>query len=456
MRFMKLPAALLVAALTALGAASPLAAQQAAVLAEGGTVYRVLRGTCAALRACPAGAGETNVALALERETSGGTLERLLVPGTDGEAIESNPALAIDRSTDRVFVVWDRMETIHSTLRLASFARDGWSEVVEIAGDAFSFKRNPQMAVTRDEYPRVAADGSVAVEKRLVLHVVWWDEAGIGSRPLYTALVVEDGQLLPNWSILSLLEFLPEQVATTELPVALFRTPQVRTVGSGSRALIAFGDPIGGRLATVEVDVVGGNVVSFADEARAQVIIVGRNNPTFSRAQVAEAARPGVTALARNLFDGAVAEFLAEQFLRDVVTSGSNGDLQNATAEARAQVIIVGRRLREGLQIATAEARAQVIIVGRRALADPDSDTGHLVRVRMASAWPAPWVPERTIRLLTSSDGRDIALAWDADAAVKYRQLQGGGWSEIRALAIGPQLDRDAAYALIEQRLAQR
>ena len=347
------------------------------------------------------------------------------------------------------------MESIHSTLHLASFSDGRWGDDFEIAGDSFSFKRNPRLAVTRDSYSRLDADGEVQPESRVVLHVVWWDEAAIGSRPLYTAVVVENGGILPDWRVISLLDFLPEGGGGSGLAAGLFQSPQIRTVGAGSRALVAFGDPLGERLATLEVDVVGGHIVSFADYARAQVIDIGRSRPGATRQSVAGEARAQVIDIGRRLMAPAVAEFLTDHFLRGVAGSDPAKPLAQVADEARAQVIDIGRRANEGLQLATSAARAQVIDIGRRIGASEDA-SGHLAGYRIASVWPAPWVPDRAIRMLTSDNGSDVALAWDVDGAVKYRQLEGGGWSEVRTITLGQQLQRDEAYRLIEQRLQQR
>ena len=447
---------LIAACLLVAVAAAPASAETPTVLDSKGGVYRLVKGSCAALGVCPATADGNNQALALEVELPGLAAQRLLVPGTQESAVESYPSLAIDSSSDRVFLVWEAMSTIHSTLHLASFADGGWSREfdAQIAGDSFSFKRNPRIAVTHDSYKRLDDDGEVATEQRLVLHIVWWDEAGIGARPVYTALVVQDGHLLPNWIPVSLLDFLTEGSGDT-LPLGLFQSPQIRTVGAGSRAIIAFGDPTGARLATLEVDVVGGDVISFADAARGQVIEIGRRGG--NRRNLAGEARGQVIEIGRRLFAAEVGDFLANRFLEVIEKSSPQTPLGLVADDARGQVIEIGRRLREGMQLATAGARGQVIEIGRRfGTPDGGGPTGHVARFRVASVWQAPWVPDRTIRLLTSDDGSEVALAWEVDGAVRYRQLEGDGWSEIRTITLSPQLQRDQAFELIEKRLRLR
>jgi hypothetical protein len=440
--------------LTAALGVPPVAAQAPTVLAGEGVVYRLVRGTCESLGACPNGATADNAALALEWEVPGEAVRRELVPGTEDAATENYPSLAIDRASDRVYVVWEAKEVIHSTLRVASYGDGEWHLRLQVAGNPFSFKRNPSLAVTHDEYRRLDDTGTVVDETRLVLHLVWWDLAADGGRPLYVALVLRGGELVDNWNIVELGDLLPAASAETALAPGLFQSPQARTVGNGSRALIAFGDPAGGRIATLEVDVVGGDVVSFADTARAQIIDIARNGGT--RQAIADGARAQIIDIARRVLPEQVAAFLSAKFLELVATSDPGDELTVVVDEARAQIIDIARRHREGIQLASAAARAQIIDIARASeihYGDPGAD---LATFRVARAAAAPAVPDRAIRILTSDDGVDIALAWDTDSSIRYRQLEAGAWSDPRTLAIGAKMSRDQAYALILQRLQQR
>lgn len=443
----------------ALAGAGAVHAQVASVLGREGVVYRVVKGTCASLGECPKGAPGENDALALEWETPGQPTQRSLVPGTDNQATENHPSLAIDHSTDRVYAVWEARETIHSTLRLASYSAGEWSGVVEVVGNPWSFKRNPRLAVTHDSYARLAEDGETVTESRLVLHLVWWDVAAEGGRPLYSAVVVQDGAILSDFAPRPLAESLADPEGEANLAGSLYQTPQVRTVGvAGSRALVTFGDPVGGRIATLEIDVVGGDVVSFGDAARAQIIDIGRNGSTGSRQALADAARAQIIDIGRRLLAPEVAAFMTDRFLSLVADSDPKTDIAVVADGARAQIIDIGRRHREGMQIATGAARAQIIDIGRRASLTGSStdDSAHVATFRVVRVTAAPWVPERTIRILTSEDGLEVALAWDTEGAVKYRQLEGGSWSDVRTLALGGKLDREQAYALIDKRLQHR
>jgi hypothetical protein len=74
----------------------------------------------------------------------------------------------------------------------------------------------------------------------------------------------------------------------------------------------------------------------------------------------------------------------------------------------------------------------------------------------MLSVRGTPPLPDRTIRTLTSGTGEDLVLAWDVDGAVKYRQSQGSGWSEVRTLTLDASLSHDQAYEILQKRLDRR
>jgi hypothetical protein len=430
------------------------AGEGVSALGAEGEVYRVLRGTYGELVAGAPEAEAANIVLALERQRPGEAAERLLVPGTDTASVESYPSLTFDRKGNAVYLVWESSEaSFRSELHLTSYAAGAWSPVVELTGDPFSIKRNPRVAVTRDAAQVVGAEGTLVDESRIVLHLVWWDEGGPGDRALYMPLVIADGAVAPEWRVISLAELAEVESGGGSTVPGLYRAPQVRASGDGERAVIAFAEP-GGRLVTLVVDPVAANLVSFGDEARAQIIDTGRNF-TGSRHALADLARAQIIDTGRRLLDAAVAGYLAETFLARIAGSSPNDELEAVAGEARAQIIDTGLRLRAGARATTGAARAQIIDTGRRRNAAAHQ-SGHLARIAVTGTWLAPWLPDRTIQALVSDGGGEVLLVWDLDSTVRYRQLEGEDWGPARTLTLGDGLTREEAHDLLERRLQQR
>ena len=175
----------------ALQASSGLQAQST-VLGGNGEIYRVRRGVYGQLVPDAPAADAGNVALVLEVAAQDGGIHRYVVPGTEGPESEDVPAIALDRDSDTVYVVWAGRRNIHSTLNIIGYRADGWTEPVEFSGNPYSTKTSPQLAVTTDRYARRGAAGEPTQQRsRTVFHLVWWDDGGDGSRILYAPLVLQ-------------------------------------------------------------------------------------------------------------------------------------------------------------------------------------------------------------------------------------------------------------------------
>lgn len=443
------------AALTAL--LVPAAAQAGdgtAMLGANGEFYRVRSGTYESLFADPPAGMATNPVLALDVEKSGGS-QRLLVPGTDGIEVERSPALNVDPSTNKVYIVWEGTRTIHSVLDLISYSADGFGDVFEFSGDAFSIKTNPQLATTLETYQTFSEDGEVVAATRRILHLAWRDDGGTGVRHLYTAVVIEDGSLLRTNSIFDL-----EELATTDdagsgdeeaVPAALLQKPELRSGRDGQSVVVGFVGPASRRLATLELRAVTGELVSFGDKARASIIDTGHRNPGASRRAVADKARASIIDTGRRLFRSEVARFLADTFLDDFAGSADELTLEDAADEARASIIDTGVSLRRGI---ADRAHSKVIEIAQ---SETPGSVNHLLDVRRASRRQLPTLPDRPLRMFLSQSGDEAALAWPVDGAVQYRESGAdGGWGAVQTLPLGPSLTVDDAYALVQQRIGSK
>ena len=177
-------------------------------------------------------------------------------------------------------------------LNLIAFSDEAWGSVFQFAADPFSYKSNPQLATTLDRYQMFGADGEVVSATRTILHLAWYDDDGGRQRVLYSPLVVEGGEVLQSNRVFDL----PELASGTEgtaangapAPADMRRKPRVRSGRDGQSVVIAFVAPDSDVLSSLELRSVTGELVSFADKARAQVIETGIQNPGLGRGAVAD------------------------------------------------------------------------------------------------------------------------------------------------------------------------
>ena len=326
---MRLPRLLPALALLALAATPAAAVDGTMALGTDGEVYRVLVGGYGSLVPNAPAAQASNPVLVLERTAPGSSPTRILVPGTEDGSVEKYPSLTVDPASDSVFVVWEAQATIHSTLHLAAYSDSRWSSVFELSGDAFSSKVNPRVAATRDDYRMLDEAGNAVERTRVVLHLVWFDISARGERTLYVPLVIEDGVFVSDWHVFDLQAFLEESEPSSSaaaIPAGLQENPVVQASGDGGAAIIAFGSTLSGRVAAVVSRPVSAGLVSWADEARHQIIDTGLT--VRDRRALADKARHQIIDTGRRLLDRDAADLLSAKFLELVASSDPNEDLE--------------------------------------------------------------------------------------------------------------------------------
>lgn len=110
--------------------------------------------------------------------------DKLLVPGTDDEAIESQARIAYDRINDVIYVLWHRAAENLDEIRLASVNAEGtWSDVQIVATGADVHRGGLQMVLTR-----ARAEGD-EFDTTLV-HAAWWS-VGAQLTPEYAVIAFE-------------------------------------------------------------------------------------------------------------------------------------------------------------------------------------------------------------------------------------------------------------------------
>lgn len=430
----------------AVGAATVRADDSKRLLGSGGEVYTLQHGTFAELFPVDAtGAGGSPVlALDVLRD---GKLKRLLVPGTEGPSDEDATALAFDTVGNRVYVVWqaDRI------FNVIGFGAETWqAQAVELAGDPASTKRNPQLATSVVSFQRVAADGSRVSVSRTVLHLVWLDEAVSGSRLLYTAALIEGDAVIPGseaFDLRVLAGDLPATDAIGPVPAALLQQPLVRRGSDGDTVGIGFVDNHRGELVTLELAPIDAGLLCFADKARAVIIDFGNQNPGLSRAELLNKARAVIIDFGHQVLHPVMADFLSARFLEDVGAADASVELSVAASAAWSRLIGDGIAFQQG-----------GVVVNRQVLqlaAAQLDGSSRAVDLRRVTRRLLPTFPDLAdLRLFLAPGAREASVAWNTPSAVRYRETNASGWEPVRSLWLGPNLQRDQAYRLVEQRLA--
>jgi hypothetical protein len=419
-----------------------------AVLGSEGELFQVLQGTYGDLFPDGTETVPDHSVLALDIIWPSQLTERLLVPGTEGSAAEKSPSLTLERSSGTVFIVWEATRTIHSELYIVGRSDEEWSEVLEFSGNPFATKKSPRLAPTHERFLAPSDDGELEERLQTILHLAWWDERNDEGRTLYVPLIVgKDGFVAV--APISLGEFLDEDLppATTTPVSTLLGSPFIQEGSDKGHVLIAYLDPSSGRLVTLSVRLSSASLDALADEARAQVIIIGQEVQT--REQLAAGVHAAVASAP--FLDSTLASFLGQQTEAAVLAMPPEATLTTISQEARAQVIIIGSRVRNDFSNTTGEARAQVIIIGD---SHPGLDHGRSIAIEMLNSRETPELPETaSARLILSPDGLSMIVAWLEDSSVRYVESDGEGWTEQRSLALGADFTAEQAFAILRRRM---
>ena len=428
---------------------APVSASSGAALGAEGEIYMVRAGSYGELFPDEGDRPPETPVLALDILRKGEPLERQLVPGTEGDQQESTPSLSLHKASNTVYLVWEATSspTPYSLLFVASLSPDGWSDVIEYSGNPFSFKSRPRLAVTRHQALTLDPDGPPASRERTILHLVWWDEGGVGDRALYTPLVFEEGQLIGFNPIFSLDDFIPDGTEpVTPIPRAsLYRAPRIEPGRDGESVVVAFTSLAANRILGLEIRVLPDDLVALAERGRAQVILVGARSG-ISRVELATEVQTAMAADGSQLFEGPFADYVALQlgtFLRE----SPEPDLPTLAEYGRAQVILVGVTVRmrsNGLDDPTRTRLVEFGGVG---------GDEQVFLFRVASMRHTPITPDRAVTTFLSDDGASVLLAWDVDAGVRYIESDGAGWSQRRTLDTGDDLSVAEAYRVLRDRV---
>ncbi|HEX7678249.1 MAG TPA: hypothetical protein VF713_09005 [Thermoanaerobaculia bacterium] len=189
--------ALVLTAATAFGQA----ADRDVAVTPDGTVYTVEAATPPADSSMVA---MQTLALTIQ---NGNDVSHLYVPDSMTSGYHFGGALAYDSDSNTLFVLWIHSDDGYSTeLLLTSFHGGKWEPAVSIDNDPYRRRSNLRLGITR-RVSQLQTDGSYADVPALLLHAVWWEEAGKSEAARYALLTTEKGAL-SSIEIHSLEEFI--------------------------------------------------------------------------------------------------------------------------------------------------------------------------------------------------------------------------------------------------------
>ena len=396
--------------------------------------------------------------LALDVAKPGQPLERLLVPGTKADDVESSPALVFEEHTNTLFLVWaSQVNSIHSVLRLASYDGDEWFGPVQISSNEFSSKVSPLLAITRDSYTDTDSEGAPLLRHRTILHLVWQEEDRENSFDLfYSPLIVEDGHFL-GWNPIFNLSSQVAQEEPAEAPAPLLQLVHAPTIqrGRDARTLtVGMVEEATRRLFTLEIDVLPEELGRLGEKARAAIIDMGHRGT--DRPTLAAKTRDEILKVGH--FQPEVLTAIAVYVYDLVLNSGTEAP-EILGEKARAAIIDMGARMSDrGLRPDNRESKSRIESVERDCQEDQGTQANvpHLLRFRVASSRPAPVVETGPVKLFVSESGSEALVSWVKDDRVFYRLSTDNGWSDTNEVQITSSVTLDKAYELLESKVRNR
>lgn len=440
----------------------------ASALGGDGQLYQLVAGSFGDLFPEDGTQPSDNPVLALEVVEPDGTRERSVVPGSEGPDLEGAPSVVFEDAPGRLFAVWEsKKKPTVSRLLLASFGADGWSEPLEISGDVSPLKGEPQVLISRDQFTSWSSEGTSESRSRTAIHVTWREQTPTGSALFYTPVILESGRYIGWNPVIPLDELAPEESASkasTEA-VSLLRTPTITAGQDLHSAIIAYLGPSTGRLMTVEVRLLAGELGAVADDVRADVVGTGVGGREDVQA-LADDIRADIIEIGHDL-NPELIRSLAKHSARSLVEIyDADPDLPvHALGDRiRADIIEIGARLLDGPRD-TRRVKMQLELEPEAA-AEADGPEAprvtHLVRLRIVESRPAPPLGGVPAHILASEDGERVLVGWIAEGKVFYTESpweadpEDEVWSPIRHLTLTERLGPLEAAAILEARVKRR
>lgn len=447
----------------ALVTAIPLQAQDREVaLGANGELFRVRAGSYADLFPDANLATASNRVLGLDithPQADGSTItQRLLVPGTGGNDVESTPSLFFEQSSKSIFLVWEsRINALHSVLYLTSLSDGEFGALVQISGNRYSFKSSPQIAVSRDGFDLMDANGNPQHHIRTIVETVWWETTGAEDRAVYAPVVLIDGDYL-GWNPVFLLDDLANVDTPRVLDVPtgpLLHTPSIH-LGEGGAAVATFVNSETGRLNTLVVDVLPVDLSEIAARVRAKILTYPRIPSPVSI--LADAVRAHILDLGSNLHPS-IRVFLADSTRANIIEVGSRlnpGQIRRLGDATRAQILDVGAGAFGGRGRLPNFAYLITEVMASPTAEPTVEEPGHALAHHVAVDLPIPDTGDAVPSIYTSPHGDSLIVSWEQDDKVLYRESTEDGWTDVLSISLGPNMTRAQAEQILAQRARNR
>lgn len=435
------------------------AEEPAAVLDHDGRLYRLQTGTYGTLFAGGAEAATNAPVLALDILDPDGTERRLLVAGTGDAAREEVAQLVLEETSQTPYVVWERLPAKGAEeVRVVGLEGETWGTPVTLEAQA-EITATPQLRVTRDSF--LAGDGKGGSREvvRTALHLLWAEAATDGEAVLYAPVILEDGVNRSPAPRVVLNDFGSAATAGEPIPEGLRSSPTLER-GSDDRSVVAgFVDVATGRQLTLELRMLPYALGGLALQVERYILDEGALTQGPGGLESLAGGVGGMIIETGRELHPSVRFYFAALAQDAVLEQALGGDgpgvvLQNLAGGVGGMIIEVGSRLfgSDGLDRNYVDSRLNLVEVPRTEAGE--TVASHMVRIYVTSDRPAPAVGAGVeASLLVSGDGERGLVCWEAGGALLYRESEGAGWTGVRSLPMGAELNREQAQQLLRQRL---
>ncbi len=468
--------ALVTVAVPASAAGNPVVAGDA-LLADDGTVYRILGGPYSEL--FPEGTEGFGAApvLALDVVSADGDTHRWLVPGTGDDDLDGLPVAVYQAATNGLYLFWQSRIGTDAHLQLIGFDGDGFGDRIAILSEGQTPRAGSAgLTVTSDRVPSSSVQG--ATVQRSVVHLVWWAETSeLGEGAYYAPVVLEDGAYL-GWHPVLPLNTLqpagpPAESAGSGATNVLPSNPVVQPGRDRWSVVLAFTDAERRELVTAEARLLPGELVTLAREAAA---FVDETDPGVG----------GVESLAEGIGSHLIEiGFWAHPSLRGYFATSARDRLldlaydwnapaipQDALGEKiGSHLIEIGSRYfgRDGFIDFDGTEPVHLLtlrpdgpgVAGSLEEEDlgllEDTSALHLIRLYVVSRLSLPDAESGDgAKVFVGGSGEQSLISWEEGDTIHYRESRGAGWTPSLSLSLTPGLDREQAYRLLSERVRER
>lgn len=414
-------------------------------------------------------AAETPV-LALEIGANEGPPGRLLVPGTEDPAAESQALLLYDDTLDAAVMLWrcgtsDTGFQLHfATLRVGD---EGlvWSEVfsVQAQGESVDFTAEPLLAPTRDRFTLELEEGLRIETRQSTIHLFWHQ----GQSVLYTGLNFLEGVYAGRNEILDLSNsFLRvpkgEEEAGTALPAELAELLAVTPGSDESTLLVTFANAATARLGTLALRAVPLRLSALGDDVRQEILDAADLYDPNDISPFKEKIGASIVIIGhRYRLHPAITDYLARRMDLWILEHGADYGLEQFAAlveDARGLAVDVTSSIYSSTATDPFNPEGTIIEInlgGFLGGLDKPSPAQFLDVEERANLAPptVPAVPQA----ITSANGETLLLVWsggEESGGLDYLESrEGGAWSEPRTLTVSEALPEERAYSLLRQKI---